>query len=531
MSDLPSSREPAVADPDLSGLRLGNYQLLRRLGRGGMADVYLAEQISLHRQVAFKVLRRSLADDQAYVHRFHNEARAAASLVHANIVQIYEVGCIDGIHFIAQEYVAGQNLKQWLARHRTADAQTAVHIMRQVVAALSRASQQGTIHRDIKPENIMLARTGEVKVADFGLARIAAHGPAVNLTQVGVTMGTPLYMSPEQVEGRAVDPRSDLYSFGVTSYEMLAGRPPFEGETPLSVAVQHLRSDPPPLAQQRPDLPDGLCRIVHRLLAKKPADRYQTPSDVMRDLRDLHLEGLDQWPSGADEWDVPESLSFVPGRSAATLQLAAVMRSQSLAARRHTRRLWVAAAIVAGLLAGAGAAWLNRPASLLDAVAIGIEKKDTVTLQYWHAMKLNTAEAWLAVERYFPPDDPVSRMYAWQAKQRLAELYRRNNQLDHALQVYTQLAGSDEPQYAAYGLLGRASLLDQQGQRNLATAELAEAVEQISQLPEEQISGVLQWLDPDLDEIFLFLAAEDARLKTLPLELWMYYRRPQSPNR
>ena len=123
MSDLPSSKEPAGSDPDLSGQKLGNYQLLRRLGRGGMADVYLAEQISLRRQVAFKVLKRSLAEDEAYVRRFHNEARAAASLVHANIVQIHEVGCIDGVHFIAQEYVAGQNLKQWLARHRTADAQ------------------------------------------------------------------------------------------------------------------------------------------------------------------------------------------------------------------------------------------------------------------------------------------------------------------------------------------------------------------------------------------------------------------------
>ena len=136
MSVLPSSSEYAGSDPDLSGQKLGNYQLLRRLGRGGMADVYLAEQLSLRRQVAFKVLKRSLAEDEAYVRRFHNEARAAASLVHANIVQIHEVGCLDGVHYIAQEYVAGQNLKQWLARHRTADTKTAIHIMRQVVAVL-----------------------------------------------------------------------------------------------------------------------------------------------------------------------------------------------------------------------------------------------------------------------------------------------------------------------------------------------------------------------------------------------------------
>ena len=131
------------------------------------------------------------------------------------------------------------------------------------------------------------------------MARVTTDGQAVNLTQVGVTMGTPLYMSPEQVEGRPVDPRSDLYSFGVTSYEMLAGRPPFEGETPLSVAVQHLRTEPERLENLRPDLPEGLCRIVHRLLAKNPAERYQTPADVMRDLRALNVDGLEQWPAGS----------------------------------------------------------------------------------------------------------------------------------------------------------------------------------------------------------------------------------------
>ena len=270
------------ADPELSGQKLGNYQLLRRLGRGGMADVYLAEQLSLRRQVAFKVLKKTLAEDEAYVRRFHHEARAAASLVHANIVQIHEVGCIDGTHFIAQEYVPGQNLKQWLSRHGTADAATAVHVMRQVMAALGRAARHGIIHRDIKPENIMLATTGEVKVADFGLARMVTEGQAVDLTQVGITMGTPLYMSPEQVEGRGVDPRSDLYSFGVTCYEMLAGRPPFEGDSPLSVAVQHLRAEPTRLEALRPDLPEGLCRIVHRLLAKVPDERYATAADAMR---------------------------------------------------------------------------------------------------------------------------------------------------------------------------------------------------------------------------------------------------------
>jgi eukaryotic-like serine/threonine-protein kinase len=230
--------------PTLTGRKLGDYQILRRLGRGGMADVYLAEQGSLNRQVAFKVLRSSLASDDNYVRRFRNEALAAAKLSHANIVQIYGVDCVEGVHFIVQEYVKGQNLRQLLNRRSSIECRLATNIMRQVAAALYRAGQQGIIHRDIKPENIMLAATGEVKVADFGLARVVQNGEAMNLTQIGMTMGTPLYMSPEQVEGKSVDQRSDLYSFGVTCYHMLAGRPPFVGETPLSIAVQHLKTEP-----------------------------------------------------------------------------------------------------------------------------------------------------------------------------------------------------------------------------------------------------------------------------------------------
>ncbi|MHB0955311.1 MAG: serine/threonine-protein kinase [Pirellulaceae bacterium] len=525
MSDPPSQKERSGVDPDLSGQKLGNYQLLRRLGRGGMADVYLAEQLSLRRQVAFKVLKRSLAEDQAYVRRFHNEARAAASLVHANIVQIHEVGCIDGIHFIAQEYVAGQNLKQWLARQGMADAKTAVHIMRQVIAALRRASQQGIIHRDIKPENIMLAKTGEVKVADFGLARVTSDGQAVDLTQVGVTMGTPLYMSPEQVEGRAVDPRSDLYSFGVTSFEMLTGRPPFEGDTPLSVAVQHLKSEPERLENLRPDLPEGLCRIVHRLLAKSAAERFQTPAEVMRDLRALQIEGLEEWPAGMDDWDAPELLAFSQGRSQATMRLESVMKSHAVVARRRMLGGWIGAALLGGLLLGGTGAALNRPAYLLEVTGETVEKKETVQLQYWHALKLNTEEAWLAVERYFAPEEKeaeskVRRVYAWQAKQRLAEFYRENHQPEKAMQLYSELAASDEIQFAAQGLVGKANLLFAQGKKESATAELGAAATLLAQLPQaEQIRSVLQWLDPDLRGAFLEVAKDVDRLEELSPDL------------
>jgi serine/threonine-protein kinase len=224
---------------ELVGKTLKDYYVLRRLGQGAMAEVYLAQQLSLGRQVALKVLNAELARDPVYVERFHQEARAAAALVHAGIVQIFEVGEAEAgpearVHYIAQEYVPGRNLGEVIRSRGRLEPALALDILRQVTAALAKASSEGIVHRDIKPENIMLARSGEVKVADFGLARVEGDHPAggvrgVNLTQIGVTMGTPLYMSPEQIEGRPLDSRSDIYSLGVTAYHMLTGRPPFRG--------------------------------------------------------------------------------------------------------------------------------------------------------------------------------------------------------------------------------------------------------------------------------------------------------------
>jgi serine/threonine-protein kinase len=508
MSDPQSSRDAdASAELDLSGRRLGNYQLLRRLGRGGMADVYLAEQLSLQRQVAFKVLKRCFGEDEAYVRRFHNEARAAASLVHANIVQIYEVGCIDGVHFIAQEYVAGQNLKQWLTRHGTADAAAAVHIMRQVIAALSRAAQQGIIHRDIKPENIMLAKTGEVKVADFGLARITQQGQAVGLTQVGVTMGTPLYMSPEQVEGRGVDPRSDLYSFGVTCYEMLSGRPPFEGDTPLSVAVQHLRTEPARLEVSRPDLPEGLCRIVHQLLAKKPDERYATATELMRALRAVHVEGLENWSAASEEWDTPELLALSDARSEATLQLDTIMKAQAGIGQRFLAwRLTVP--IVVGLLVGGSLAWWSRPNDLLAVNTPTVEKQLTARKQYFYAYRINSVAAWRAVEENFDQSDPENRYYSLLAKQREAEMHRDRANPAAAAQLYRQLAelGDEEPQFCAAGLVGQANLLADAGDKNGLIALLGqEGLPQFRKLTEKQQRETLALLD---DKAIALLGSE-----------------------
>ncbi|MBW3540812.1 MAG: protein kinase, partial [Planctomycetes bacterium] len=228
---------------------LGDFRLLRKLGSGGMAEVYLAEQTTLGRKVAVKVLRPELLQNTGSVMlaRFEREAKAAAALAHPNIVQVYVIGQEDSLHYIAQEYVQGMNLREYLRRKGPPDAGVAVHLMRQVAAALEKAGEAGVVHRDIKPENILITSKGRVKVADFGLAQLTRPGEHVSLTQPNVTMGTPLYMSPEQVGGKPLDQRSDLYSLGVTFYHLLTGHTPFRGETALTVAVQHLNEEPPPL--------------------------------------------------------------------------------------------------------------------------------------------------------------------------------------------------------------------------------------------------------------------------------------------
>lgn len=439
-------------EPDLSGRQVGDYQLLRRLGRGGMADVYLAEQLSLRRQVALKVLKRNLAGDEAYIRRFQNEAQAAAKLVHANIVQIYEVGCADGTYYISQEYVPGQNLKQLLARlGHGVDAVQAVNIIRQAAAALHKAAEQKIIHRDIKPENIMITPAGEVKVADFGLARISRDGEALNLTQVGITMGTPLYMSPEQVEGRAVDPRSDIYSLGVTCYHMLAGHPPFDGPTALNVAVQHLKNEPKRLEAVCPNLPDGLCRVVHKMLAKKPDERYQRAIDVLKDLKTLKIEGLDNdWAAELPGFSSADLALSTAGRLEATQQLDRLLRSQLVSqSRRWTVGSAIgglAALIVLGLLAGGALGWITRPKPIIESSTPGplhVKRMKSAKEQYDLArlMTHDKEQYWKAVWEYFPPEKSAENLlYSRLAKRGLANFYVADKRFSDALKLYEQLA-------------------------------------------------------------------------------------------
>jgi serine/threonine-protein kinase len=306
---------PDDPPPDLTGRTLGDFRVLRKLGQGGMGQVYLARQLSLKRDVALKILSRELADSPAALKRFQAEAEAVARMTHANIVQVYAVGEQDGLRYMALEYVEGRDLRDHLDRKGPPELPLSLAVMRQVAAALLRASESGIVHRDIKPENILITRKAEVKVADFGLSRdFAAEGRPLNLTQTGTTLGTPLYMSPEQVRGEPVDHRTDLYSFGVTCYHLLAGHPPFRGLTPFEVAIQHVQADPQPLAEVRPDLPADLCAVVHKLMAKIPADRYQTARDALRDLAKVQ-KGL---PVG-----LPPVVLSSPGVPAAAMPSAA----------------------------------------------------------------------------------------------------------------------------------------------------------------------------------------------------------------
>ena len=340
-----SQPDPAAAHHDnLSGRSLGGYRLLRRLGRGAMGDVYLAEQQSLGRQVAVKVLRGDRSLHPGAVERFSQEARAAAALVHGNIVQIHEVACVDGVHFLAEEYVAGPSLKAWLLARGPLDAIQAISVLSQVGSALVKSAQAGIVHRDIKPENLLVTPAGEVKVADFGLARVLEDD--LELTQQGMALGTPLYMSPEQAAGRPIDVRSDLYSLGATVYHLLAGQPPFTGATSLAVALAHQREEPMPLAAYRPELPAGLGRIVEQLLAKRPEERCESPTELLQAVEAVEMAisaGSRHgrlplaWEGDAADWKPARTSVGTPRVAAATL--AARAQAQTSRLREATQYL------------------------------------------------------------------------------------------------------------------------------------------------------------------------------------------------
>ncbi len=439
-----------------AGDQVGAYRIERLLGSGGMADVYYAIHEGLQRPAAIKVLRASLATDDVHLQRFMQEARAAASLIHPNIVQVYDVGH-DGEHrYIAQEYIPGSNLRQYLSTasrdqgqptplaiegnsaspaepmlDRQLSVQETLSILLQVLAALNKSAASGIVHRDIKPENIMLTPDGDVKVADFGLARLLL-GDDPQLTRAGTTLGTPMYMSPEQIQEGQVDIRSDLYSLGVTLYHMLTGRPPFKGETPLALAMQHVQATVPAIEQFRQSIPPSLVELLARLLAKSPDQRFRDPGEVLSFLR-RHRAGdlAADWP----DQTIPLPGVAVPGGGGpmqATLALQSRLRKKKSVNRR---KVLTVVGVIAFLLisfgTGAGLAF-STPFRLFESTTEshqGIIKRSGVEEQYRWAL-LNTRSVplakWEAIEFFFPKQDgPLNRYYAGLASLQLAREHLR----------------------------------------------------------------------------------------------------------
>src|SRR3954469_14976385 len=267
--------------PPATRVFANRYELGEAIGHGGMAEVYLAHDRLLDRQVAVKVLSPQFATDPVNVERFRREAQAAAGLNHPHIVAVYDWGEEDDTSFIVMEYVPGQTLREILQAHVRLGPTDAARIAAEIADALSFAHAHGVVHRDVKPGNVLITPQGQVKVTDFGIARAEASEP---LTKTGAVLGTATYFSPEQAQGFALDGRSDVYALGVVLYEMLTGVAPFTAASPVSIAYKHVREAPAPPSSINPEIPGAMDRIVLTAMAKDVAARYQSAQDLRADL-------------------------------------------------------------------------------------------------------------------------------------------------------------------------------------------------------------------------------------------------------
>jgi eukaryotic-like serine/threonine-protein kinase len=336
----------------------GRYRILGRIGGGGMANVYLAEDNTLGRRVAIKMLHRRFVEDAKFVERFRREAKAAAGLNHPNIVGVYDWGQVGSENYIVMEYVEGETLKELVRRRGRLPGGEAVAIALELLAAVGAAHANGVIHRDVKSQNILIDRAGRVKVADFGIAQAGDPG----MTEAGSILGTAQYLAPEQARGEPVDERSDLYSVGVVLYEMLTGRVPFKGDSAVTVALKHVNELPPDPAGLVPGLPYSLNQIVLKALAKDPNRRYGSAAEFAADLRAAQAGG----PLRAATFDAADERTqivapmAIPGEQATRVMSAArgtppVRNGRNGAAavpaRRRRPPLWVILVILAVLAA------------------------------------------------------------------------------------------------------------------------------------------------------------------------------------
>ncbi|MFK8110838.1 MAG: serine/threonine-protein kinase [Rubripirellula sp.] len=466
----PAETTASLSAGSLIGTRIGDFQVMRKLGRGGMADVYAARQLTLERDVALKVLRSEFALDKDYIQRFRREARAAARLNDPNIVQVYDVGSVDAIHYIAQELIDGQNLREVLDRDGALSLEDGIEVLVGVASALRVAAEAGITHRDIKPENIMRTSRGVIKVADFGLARLGSDMGATqaNLTQAGLTLGTPRYMSPEQVQGQSVDVRSDLYSLGVSMYHLLSGRPPFEADDPLALAFMHLHETPKPLDRARnrkddkgnPDLPEWMIAVISRLMSKLPKDRFQSPSELLDAVQ--------------NETAISSIGGFGVGTAAATIRL---QRATEQVLRGKRRRIWrVAAMILLPLACAAGAAvgvvsGMKAPSVSGVLRPETVVKEDTVQEQFLQAVVLNYESGWQAVGQYFPPEDSsINAGYYAKSQLQLAAFLQEDKRYPESEKTLDELLNRPNVDrfYQVIALARRYFLLEEMGRMKKA---------------------------------------------------------------
>ncbi len=325
------------------------YRVVRKLGGGGMADVYLCEDLTLGRKVALKVLQTRYMGDEQFVERFRREAKAAAGFSHPNLVAIFDWGALDGTYYIVMEYVEGETLKELIRRRGRLSGNEAVTTALGLLAALSYAHTHGVVHRDIKSQNILIDQAGTVKVTDFGIAHAGDHG----MTEAGSILGTAQYLAPEQARGERVDERSDLYSVGVVLFEMLTGQVPFKGDSAVTVALKHVNTMPPEPAELVPGLPYALNQIVMKALAKDPEQRYQNADEFSRDLNAAQTGAA----VTAATFDLAaERTELMQAGPAGATQ---VMPAAGPPPRRRSRRaLWITLILLAVIAAAAAALFL-----------------------------------------------------------------------------------------------------------------------------------------------------------------------------
>jgi serine/threonine-protein kinase len=521
--NVPGQSDPPSASVDLSGRNLGEFHLLRLLGQGGMGHVYLAEQISLKRKVAIKVMRPDLAFNDISFQRFKAEAEAIARVTHPNIVQVYALGEENGLHYMALEFVEGRNLREYLSKKGTTDTPLALSILKQVASALQRAAEIGIIHRDIKPENILLTKRGEVKVADFGLSRyLQPDKNELNLTQTGMTMGTPLYMSPEQVQGLALDGRTDIYSLGITTYQMLAGTPPFKGKTAFELATQHVSTQPQPLAETRPDLMPELCAMVHRMMAKEPARRYQSCTDLLRDVSRVRELLARKTKTASQAAVAPFAtterglIAYGPpsGSSTSNSQLTIIL---PIVPKPVLLGIGVAAVLMAMLSGSLLATYRYRSTSevtMTDPQPSAIERQERILVE--------------GLEQDIDPGAERPRLIRGITNRlELAMLYLDQRRLEEADRFFENLAASKVTSYRALGRLGHGLVLAYQNRPVESNKIILDCLNELRRTPVLNNTTVVKY---EIARALAFNKANATLSDPFPAELERYLS-PERPNK